>query len=200
MLWLLLSMLILSLEHAWNIIVYTLSFGIGYGVSVYLLRHKLQGRLKGLGRMRFPAFLTVSVAVSVLEELYVYALGNSIAVSNIWLDIIVVPAEWAAWFTTWYFVISRYFSFSEKQALLCAGLAGILFEYSGKSFLIYDPLAMAAFFPTTVVVYAALFLLPMQFIKFQGTHEGWLKFPISVLLPYLASLPVGLILYFTLLT
>ncbi len=197
--WLIVSILVLSLEKAWSIVAYILSFGVGYGGLVYFSRHQLRERFSGIGRSRFPAFLMVAVAVSVTEELYVHSLGNSIAISNVWLDIIVVPAEWAAWFTAWYFVISRHFSFTEKQALLCAGLAGIIFEYSGKGFLIADPLAMAIFFPTAIVVYAAIFILPMQFIKFSGTYEGWLKYPAAVFLPYAASIPVGLILYFTLL-
>ncbi len=197
--WFTFSIAVLFLEGALSIVTYVLSFGVGYGGLVYFFRHRLRKMSANLDRARFPVFIAVAVLVSILEEFYVYLLGNSIAVPNIWLDIIVVPAEWAAWFSAWYFLISRHFSFSEKQVLLCAGLAGILFEYSGKGFLLSDPLAMAVFYPTAIVVYAAIFILPMQFMKLSGTNDSWIKYPVAVLIPYFFSIPVGVLLYFTVL-
>lgn len=193
-----LSVIILSIEKAWSIVIYSITYGAGYGGLVYIFRNRIRHFFSGLQRARYPLFILIAILVSVFEELYVYSLGNTIAISNIWLDIIVVPMEWAAWFTGWYFIISRRFSFNEKQALFTAGLAGILFEYSGKGFLLSDPLAIIVFFPIAMVVYAAIFILPMQLIIFSGENNSWLKYPVGVILPFLLSIPVGLLLYFTL--
>jgi hypothetical protein len=191
------SMLALSIERAWNIVSYSVTFGVAYGGTVYLLRGKIRSFFSGIGRIRYPAFLALSLVVSVSEEVYVYILGNHVAIPNIWLDIIIVPLEWAVWFSGWYYLISRKYRFTEGQALLAAGLAGILFEYSGKGFLAFNPLAMLIFFPTAIVIYSAIFILPMQSIQFTGRRETWLKYPIGVFVPYLLSIPVGLVLYFT---
>ncbi len=192
------SMLVMAIERSWSIIAYSVTYGVIYGGTVYLLRGKIRSFFSGIGRTRYPLFLILSLVVSVSEEVYVYILGNHIAIPNIWLDIIIVPLEWAAWFSGWYYLISRKYKFTEGQALLAAGLAGILFEYSGEGFLAFNPLAMLIFFPTAIVIYSAIFILPMQLIQFTGEKETWLKFPIGVFVPYLLSIPVGLVLYFTL--
>lgn len=196
--WFCIAAFILFLENAWGILAYAVSFGVFYGGIVYLLRKRVREFFSRLVRGRFPVFLALALVVSVLEELYVYWLGNKIAVSNIWLDIVVVPLEWAAWFSGWYFMVSKWYRFDEKEALLVAGTSGILFEYSGKGFLLSDPIAMLLFFPIAVVVYSAIFILPMQLIEFRGNRNTWIKFPVGVILPYLLSIPVGLALYFTL--
>lgn len=195
---LILSLAVLIIENSWSIVIFSVTFIFGYGGMIFYFRKRIRSLFDGLNKMRFPVFIGFALLVSVLEELYVYSLGNKVAVSNIWLDIVIVPLEWAAWFATWYLLVSHKYSFTESQALLSAGLSGILFEYSGKGFLISDPLAMLVFFPTTVFVYAAIFILPMQLIPFTGKRDSKLKYPIGVFVPYISSLPVGLALYFSL--
>lgn len=191
-------MAILFLEKSWDILIYSLTYVLVYGSLIFYFRQRIRSTFSKISKWKFPVFIAIGLLVSIFEEIYVYSLGNKIAVSSIWLDIVVVPLEWAAWFATWYLLISRRYHFTESQALLTAGLTGILFEFSGKGFLVSDPLAIIVFFPSAIFVYAAIFILPMQLIDFTGSRNSWVKYPIGIFVPYLASIPVGLLLYFTL--
>lgn len=193
--WFVVSIIILSITGNWGNVIFSLTFGVVYGGVVYTQRERIRKLLGSINRRRYALFLALAITVSVLEEIYVYSLGNKIAVPDLMLDIIIVPAEWAVWFTTWYFVISRRFLFSEGEALLMAGIEGILFEYSGGLAILGNIPGFLVSIPVTVVVYAAIFILPMQLIKFEGKSSRWVKYPIAVVLPYLFTIPMALLLY-----
>lgn len=195
--WLVIALVLLFLLQSWKILVYSLTFGVAYLFLIFRFRRKIRDSFSGIGKYRFLLFVITAVAVSVLEEIYIYSLGNSIAFPDIRTDIFVVPLEWLVWFSTWFLVISRKYYYTEPEALLTAGITGILFEYSGKGFLVSEPLSILLFFPVTIVVYAALFVLPMQLIDFTGKNNSWLKYPAGIMIPYLLTIPVVIGLYIT---
>jgi hypothetical protein len=49
-------------------------------------------------------------------------------------------------------------------------------------------------FPLAVVVYAAIFVLPMQLIEFTGTNDSRMKYPIGIVLPFILTFPAAIIL------
>lgn len=110
----------------------------------------------------------IAALVSVFEELYVYSSGNRISVPNICQDVIIVPGQWLVWFAIWYLLIALKFSFTTGRALFAAGLEGLLFEYVGTGLIISNPIGFLVNLPQTIVVYAVIFILPMQFIRFSG--------------------------------
>lgn len=176
-------------------ITFLLTYGCLYGGVVYVYSPRIRQFFVSRRLNVFPVFMIVSILVSVTEELYVYALGNKIAVPSIWRDIIIVPGVWSVWFATWYLYISKKYSFTVGEALLAAGMEGVLFEYLGKILGQLDPLELLIAFPGTVIVYAAIFILPMNLMNFEGTTKTYWKYPVSVFLPYVLTIPVALLLY-----
>lgn len=195
LIWFSLSVILLSLSREWTVVIFALTYGCLYGGTVYFLRDRLRSLFTSLKKGRFALYLLVAITVSVFEEIYVYLLGGKIAVSNIFLDIIIVPGEWSVWFATWYLFSARKFKFTYGQALLAAGLEGIFFEYIGNGLFLNNPIGFVISIPIAVVVYAAIFILPMQLIEFKGETDSLWKYPVAVILPYLLSIPAALILY-----
>lgn len=193
--WFLISTAILVFTRDYGNVIFSLSYGIGYGGLIYLQRARIRGFFSSVKTGRYAVFIFLAIIVSVSEEVYVYSLGNKIAIPNLMLDIIIVPGEWTVWFTTWYFLISRRYHFTEGEALMAAGIGGILFEYGGGLAIIDNPLGFVVSLPVTVVVYAAIFILPMQLIKFEGKRYSYSKYPVAVLLPYLLTIPMTILLY-----
>lgn len=194
--WFSVSIIVFSLEKMWSIVLYAISFGVVYGGFVYKIRNRIKKGIESSRFNNFFGFIIVAVLVSIAEEVYVYALGNQIAIPNILLDIIVVPTEWAVWFAFWYLLLSQKYKFTESEALLTAGLTGILYEYVGTGFFMSNPIGFFLSIPLAVVVYSAIFVLPMQFIDFSGKKDGISKYVVSVGLPYLFTIPIALIIYF----
>lgn len=189
------SVAIFLITENWKFILFTFTFGGLYGGTVYTYRHRIGMFFEKHGLRNFPVFIFLSILVSVLEELYVYVLGIRTAVPDIWIDIIVVPGEWAVWFATWYLILSRRYRFTAGQALFAAGLEGIMYEYVGNGIFLRNPVGVLLSIPGTVIVYAAIFILPMQLISFTGTSESIWKYPVSVFLPFVLTIPVALLLY-----
>lgn len=195
LIWFALSTIILSLSHDWSEVIFSASFGVIYGGIVYLCRQNISGTLWALKIKNFPVYLAVCFLVSAFEEFYVYSLGNRIAVPNIWQDLVIVPGEWLVWFATWYLFIAKKFRFTAGEALFAAGLEGVMFELVGNGLFLSDPLGFLVSVPLTIVVYAAIFILPMQFINFTGKIESFWKYPVSVIVPYILVIPATYALY-----
>lgn len=104
---------------------------------------------------------------------------------------------WLFWFATWYLYIAKRYAFSEKEALLTGALVGVLYECVSSGAIFGNPFAVLMA-PLVVVIYAAMFVLPLQLVDLQGKDESRWKYLVGVLLPYLASLPMGLVLVFIL--
>lgn len=188
------STVVLTAAKLWSMVAFSITFGAIYGglVSYHSVRIRDFFRERSLNT--YPVFLLLAILVSVCEEAYVHILGNSVAVSNIWLDMIIVPGEWSVWFTAWYFLMSRRYFFNGSQVLLIAGLSGLLYEYLGNLYFLANPLGFMVEVPTTVVIYASIFVLPMQLMNFTGDRDSWIKYPAGIFLPYLLSLPMDLFL------
>lgn len=193
--WFFASTVILVVLRDWSELAFATSFGVGYGGIVYLGRSRIRKALPPLKTTRFPAYLAASFLVSVSEELFVYSLGNQIAVPNILRDIIIVPGEWLVWFATWYLFLSKRYQFTTGEALLAAGLEGLMYEYIGNGLILSNPIGFLISVPLTIAVYAAIFVLPMQFTTFSGQRKGKWRYPVAVLLPYFLSIPASLLLY-----
>ncbi|MCL7416109.1 MAG: hypothetical protein M8349_08660, partial [ANME-2 cluster archaeon] len=46
-----------------------------------------------------------------------------------------------------------------------------------------------------VVVYAAIFVLPMQLIEFNGTNNSKTKYPVGIVLPFILTIPAAVIIF-----
>lgn len=185
----------MSLSHNWTVLAFSLTFGVGYGGGVYIMRRRIRSVFLRIKTGRFPVFIFISLAISAAEEYYVHILGNRTALANIWLDMIIVPITWIAWMSTWYLFLSRRYGYTEEEILLLSGSTGILFEYVGTGSFLTNPLGFVLSIPATIIVYAAIFILPMQMISFNGINRSWTRYPVSSILPYVLSLPVSLLLY-----
>jgi hypothetical protein len=46
-----------------------------------------------------------------------------------------------------------------------------------------------------VVIYAALFVLPLQLVQFTGENTSWTKYVVGIVFPYVLTIPVAVVLY-----
>ena len=143
----------------------------------------------------YAGFMLLAIAITFVEETFCYVTGNHIAYPVLWIDLVLVAGMWAVWFSTWYFYLSKKYAYDEKEALLLAGIAGIFYEFVGTGAFLTTPLEALAITPLAIVVYAAIFIWPMQLIDFKGTSESWTKYPVSVLLPFALTFPVAAVLF-----
>lgn len=195
LIWSAISIFILSATHDWSEVIFTVTFGFLYGGMVYHNSQKIGDFSESSGLKNFPVYIAVCLLVSVVEELYVYSLGNRIAVPIIWKDLVIVPGEWLVWFAAWYLIIARKFAFSYGEVLFLSGFGGIMFEFLGNGLAITNIVGFIITFPLTIVVYAAIFILPMQFINFSGQSHSFWKYPASIIIPYVLTIPVTILLY-----
>lgn len=193
--WFPVSVIIIAASGLWHEIEFIALFGICYGGLVYSRRRSIKSFFFRRKLNVFPVYMAIAIAVSVIEELTVYMLGNRVAVHNIWRDIIIVPGEWSVWFATWYLFLARRFWFTDIQMLLSAGAEGVMFEYIGNGLFLANPLGFLVSIPLAILIYAAIFILPMQLMPITGESRTLWKYPISILLPYALSIPMALFLY-----
>ncbi|MCL7475236.1 MAG: hypothetical protein M8352_04255 [ANME-2 cluster archaeon] len=104
------------------------------------------------------------------------------------------------WFGTWYLYLSKKYAFTEKEALMTAASTGVLYEYIGTGYFLQNPPGVVLAFPLGVVVYAAIFVLPMQLIQFTGTNNSRVKYPAGIILPFILTIPAAVVIYVLFLT
>ncbi|HEY3421550.1 MAG TPA: hypothetical protein VGK13_00230 [Methanocellaceae archaeon] len=78
---------------------------------------------------------------------------------------------------------------------MVATLTGILYEGTGNIRLYTNPIGIVLVVPLVIVIYGAIFILPMQLIDFTGKSTSRWKYPVSVLLPFVLTIPVVALLY-----
>lgn len=193
--WLVVSLTIYSILGQFILVLFTVTFGVAFPLVVYRLRSTIEGFVERHGLRKYAVFAVAAFLISLVEEYYVFALGGRIAFHNVIVDLIAVPVEWIPWYATWYLYLSRKYSYSQREALLLAGTTGILFEYVGSGEVLASPTILILSLPLYIVVYSALFILPMQFIRFSGHENSRWKYPLSVLLPYFSTVPVAFLIY-----
>ncbi|MBO8181188.1 MAG: hypothetical protein H0Z28_00160 [Archaeoglobus sp.] len=192
LIWFLFSCIILFIAGEWRVVAFAVTYGIGYGGILFRYRETIRRFFLNKGIRNYRSFLLLAIAVTMVEETYCYILGNRTAHPVLWIDLILVSVMWTVWFSTWFLLLSRKYLFSEDEALLIASFTGVFYEFIGKNL---NPVDILIAFPLVVVVYAAVFLLPMQLINFTGTQNKREKYVIGALLPFLLTLPVAIVLF-----
>ena len=197
--WFGLVVAVFSLARNWPLVSFALAFGIGFGAAAWAVRKRVRPAFRRLGLANFGGFVILAVAISSGEEVLCWALGNRIANPELWKDLLLVNGTWLVWYASWYYVLSKRFAYREKEALLLAASTGILYEYLSSGAFLTNPAGILLGAPLAAVVYAALFVLPMQLIDFTGKEESAMKYAASPVLPYLlsfaAAIPLVLLLY-----
>ena len=195
LIWFIVVILALAAAREWGVVVFGLTYGILFGGIAYHFRHRARHFLRRMGFYDYRGFLFLSVIVTVTEETYCYLLGNRIANPVLWIDLVLVTTMWTVWFGTWYFYLSKKYIFSEKEALMTAAATGIFYEYIGTGYIFQNPAGIVLSVPLAMVIYAAIFILPMQLIEFRGTENSILKYPVGVVLPFILTIPVAFTLW-----
>lgn len=192
--WATADLVIFALVGNWNLIAFTVLFGLVFGYVSWTVRVKFRTVLKKAGFDNLPIFLLLAFVIGVFEELVCWGLGNRIANPILWEDLVQVCVTWLFWFATWYLFLARRFHYSEKEALLLGASVGILYEGVSSLSIFTSPLLVILMAPLALVIYAAIFLLPLQLIDLKGTDRSLWRYPAGIFLPYLASLPIGIAL------
>lgn len=168
---------------------------MGVGALGYHYRESFARGMRSRGLGGFAGFVATVLVVSVAEESLCSAFGCTLAVANLWVDLIFVPTLWLAWLTAWYFLIARRHTFESDEALLVAAAAGVLFEIVGNGAGLANPVIALLSAPGVAVVSAAICVLPMSLIERTGTRDTRAKYPIAFFVPYLAALPAAVALF-----
>lgn len=195
LIWFISVISIMAIAGETGVVLFGLTYGLVFGGIAYRFRHSVSQVFKQAGLFNFKGFLLLSVFISITEETYCYLLGNRIANPVLWVDLILVSTLWTVWYGTWYFYISKKYAFHEKEALMTAAATGIFYEYIGTGNFLQNPFGIFLAIPLAVVIYAAMFILPMQLIEFKGTDNSMLKYPVAVVLPFILTIPAAIALY-----
>jgi hypothetical protein len=139
--------------------------------------------------------MLLSIAVTIAEEVFCYVTGNRIANPVLGIDLIIVSVLWSVWFGTWYFYLSKKYIYKENEALLLAGMSGVIYELIGTGVFLRRPIVLAVLTPMAIGVYAAVFIWPMQLIDFTGKKNSLWKYPVSIILPVILTIPVTMALF-----
>lgn len=193
--WFAVVVLLFAVLGDWSLVIFAAGFGAVIGGLEYRYRRSIRPLAARLGLNNYAGFLVLSIAISTFEETFCYLTGNHIAYPVLWIDLILVSVMWTVWFGTWYFYLSKRYAFSEKEALLLAGSVGIFYEFVGTGAFLSNPIGIMMITPLAIVIYAAIFVWPMQLIDFSGKNNSWIKYPVSILLPFILTFPVAIVLY-----
>ncbi|MGA9140246.1 MAG: hypothetical protein WBZ29_08480 [Methanocella sp.] len=196
LLWFLAIVVIFFVAGNRNAAVFAFLYTIVYGGICYRYRDRIKSLLTGIPVPVAVKFIGLAFLVTAAEEIFCYLTGNRIAIPVLWADVIFCCIAWLGWFGTWYFFLSKKYRYTDTEALLLAGMAGLLYEGTGP--VLASPIAILPILviaPFLFLVYAAIFLLPMQLISFTGMKESLWKYPVSIVLPYLVSIPIIIVLF-----
>jgi hypothetical protein len=201
--------LAVSPEKNPSVIGFALFFGILMFGLEWKFRHMVRPFFERLGLANLKGFLLLAVGISAIEEVICWAFGNKVANPILWKDIVFCAGVWLPWFACWYLFLSKRWVFREKEALLVAASTGIMYEYIGNAAMWANPVQILIAVPLAVVVYAAIFVLPMQLIVFkdgatpgngkveEGTDQkkgSRAKYLVAPVLPYFLSWPVAILI------
>lgn len=193
--WFIAVMFIFIIAAEKNIAAFGLTYGLLFGGLAYRFRCNINPFFKRMGLYNYRGFLLLSIIITATEEWYCYSLGNRLAYPVLWIDLIVVGALWTVWFGTWFFYLSKKYLFSEKEALMTAASTGVLYEFIGTGYVLQNPMGIVLAIPLAVVVYAAIFVLPMQLIAFTGKNDSRLKYPVGIILPFILTVPAAVLVF-----
>ncbi len=186
LIWLSISLVIYLLIGEYSIPLFALTYGILYLSFLWYFRDKIRAIFSRYSDS-FTFFVFVSLISVTVEELWCWLAGGTLARSIIWQDLLVVSISWVPWFLVWKYYLSKKFAWSDKEAMLVAGFTGILFELVPKLQIFANLIATIIILPTIIIVYSAVFLLPMLAMNFTGKNNVWYKYPLAIFIPYVAS-------------
>lgn len=189
------ELILIAIAGVWSLLAFAVFWGVGVGALGYHYRDAFARGMRSAGLAGFTGFAATVLVVSVAEESLCASLGCTLAVADLWVDLIFVPILWLAWLTAWYFLIARRYRFEPDEALLVAAAAGVLFEIVGNGRVLADPFIALLSVPGAIVVYAAICVLPMSLIEWTGARDTRAKYPIAFFLPYLAALLAAVALF-----
>jgi hypothetical protein len=172
---------------------FVLSFGLLFGGLAWKYRRSVRPLMARVRLDNLAGFVLLALVVPALEETLCWGLGNTVAMPVLWKDILFCAAVWLPWFLCWRFFLSKRYRVTEKEALLLAASTGLLYEFAGKPGVFSNPLGLFLVAPLIVVVYAAIFIIPMQLIDFSGAKDGPSKYLVAPVLPYLLSWPAAVL-------
>ncbi|VVB79089.1 Uncharacterised protein [uncultured archaeon] len=190
--WFLIVCLIFLIAKNYSVFVFGITAPLILGLLPYFYRNNIKNFFKRVGLHNVWGFFLVAFIITVLEESYCYILGNEVAYPVLSVDVFLVFIIWLGWFGTWYFWISKKYSFTSAEAILAAGLPGVLYEYVSKPEFLANPLGVLIAFPLSAVIYSAIFVIPMQTLDIRGKKTGWRKYFDSLVIPFLISLPLAI--------
>jgi hypothetical protein len=193
--WFAAVMAVLGIAGEWSVVAFGVTYGLGVGGVAYRYRRWVRPLFEKVALANYKGFFLLTVSITVTEEVYCYVLGNQIAHPVLWVDLVLVAVMWSVWFGTWYFLLSKWYYFEEKEALMTAGFTGVLYECVGTGAILENPLGVVLAVPLAVVVYAAIFVLPVQLIEFTGECTRKTKYVVGAVLPFVLTIPAALGLY-----
>ena len=185
--WFAIAMAVFSIAREWSIVEFGVGFGLLFGSIAWAIRKSVRPAFKKLHLDNLAGFSLLAVLVSSGEEIFCWALGNRKANPVIWKDLVLVNGIWLVWFATWYFRLSKRYLFKEKEALMLGAMIGVIYEYISSGAFLVNPAGILLGLPLAVVVYAAIFMLPMQLLDFTGKSDSRLKYVEAPILPYILS-------------
>lgn len=194
--WSLLSLAVFALIGGWGLAVYMLLFVGVFGTAVFRYRSQMGRLLAQIGFRNTWLFAVLVIVTVLFEEYLIYFLVGveGIMNPNLLINMILISTFWLSWLLTWKLYLAKRYFFTEKEAIMTAGLSGVLFEIVGPlKFL--DPAAVLFITPLSVFIYATAAILPMQLVGFVGQKTGGVKYLAGVFLPFLAAWPAALLVY-----
>jgi hypothetical protein len=189
--WFFASLAVFMLIGAWSVATFALTFGLLFGALGWKCRRLVRPAMARLRLDNLAGFILLALGISALEEVWCFSFGNKVALPVLWMDVAFCAAVWLPWFLAWRLFLSKRYHFGEKEALLLAASTGLLYELVGSGAIFRYPAGLLLMAPLDIVVYAAIFVLPMQLIDFTGTRTGPGKYLVAPILPYLLAWPVA---------
>jgi len=187
--WFLVVLALFLLSASWSLASFAISFGAIFGGLAWKYRRSVRPIMARLRLDNLLGFALLALGISALEEAWCWALGNRVAMPVLWKDVVFCSLVWLPWFAVWYLFLSKRYHFGEKEALLLAASTGLIYELAGSGAIFSNPAGLLIAVPPILVVYAAIFVVPMQLIEFNGTSRTDWKFAAAPVLPYLLSWP-----------
>jgi hypothetical protein len=198
--WSTISIGIFLLLKEYGLVAYVVVFVGLFGVIAYRQRIELGRFLRRIG-FAHPLFFSLLVIGLVLfEEYLAYVLAGPEGVmypEHLSINMVLIATFWLAWLLSWKWYIAPKYHFTEREAIMTAGFAGIMYEIIGPMHFL-DAASWLLIAPLSILIYAAVAILPMQLIDFSGQQVSKYKYLIATVIPFLLTWPPALVLYFVL--
>ena len=180
------ALLLSAIARLWSVFLFTLTYGFGFGSILWYHRHVIERKLRSCG---FLCFLFIATGVSILEEVWCYLCGGTLARPVLWQDLLVISISWVPWFLTWRYYLSHRYRFTLDEAVLLSGLSGLLFEFVPKPQMLANIAGLLIMAPLIVIIYATTVIVPICATNLHWAEKraGILAKAEAVILPYLAG-------------